>query len=78
VGLLAILQVCHQLVCLSLSHQASDIILVRMTSDLIRQPDKRYNYSNAITGLINLIKTEGARGLGRGISTNTVRCEFYL
>jgi dicarboxylate transporter 10 len=49
-----------------------------MTSDLIRQPDKRYNYSNAITGLINLIKTEGARGLGRGISTNTVRCEFYL
>jgi dicarboxylate transporter 10 len=57
--------------------QASDIVLVRMTSDLIRQPDKRYNYSNAITGLISLIKTEGSHGLGRGIGTNTVSCGFH-
>lgn len=51
----------------------SDIILVRMTSDLVREPDKRYNYSNALTGLISLFKSEGARGLGRGIGTNTAR-----
>lgn len=55
------------------SQLESDIILVRMTSDLVRPPDKRYNYSNAITGLISLIKSEGVRGLGRGLTTNTVR-----
>jgi len=51
----------------------ADIILVRMTSDLVRQPDKRYNYSNAVTGVINLIKTEGVHALGRGLGTNTTR-----
>ncbi|KXN81090.1 Mitochondrial dicarboxylate transporter [Leucoagaricus sp. SymC.cos] len=51
----------------------ADIILVRMTSDLIRQPDRRYNYSNAIAGLVSLIRTEGMRGLGRGLGTNTTR-----
>ncbi|KAJ3575902.1 hypothetical protein NP233_g780 [Leucocoprinus birnbaumii] len=51
----------------------ADIILVRMTSDLVRQPDKRYNYSNAITGVVSLIRSEGFRGLGRGIGTNTTR-----
>jgi dicarboxylate transporter 10 len=50
-----------------------------MTSDFVRQPDKRYNYSNAIIGIINLIKAEGVRGLGRGIGTNTVWILFpYL
>ncbi|EKM83634.1 hypothetical protein AGABI1DRAFT_110277 [Agaricus bisporus var. burnettii JB137-S8] len=51
----------------------ADIVLVRMTSDLIRQPDKRYNYSNAVAGLISLIKSEGLHGLARGIGTNTTR-----
>lgn len=54
-----------------------DIVLVRMTSDLIRQPDKRYNYSNAVAGLISLIKSEGLHGLARGIGTNTVRWELH-
>ena len=50
-----------------------DILLVRMTSDFTRPPEKRYNYRNALSGLINLVKEEGVRGLGRGLGTNTVR-----
>lgn len=49
-----------------------DIILVRMTSDLNRSPEKRYNYSNAFSGLVALIKENGVRGLTRGLGTNTV------
>jgi dicarboxylate transporter 10 len=51
----------------------ADIILIRMTSDLIRPPDKRYGYRNAVAGVINLIREENFRGLTRGIGTNTVR-----
>jgi dicarboxylate transporter 10 len=50
-----------------------DIILVRMTSDLIRPPEKRYGYRNAVVGVINLIRDEKFRGLTRGIGPNTVR-----
>ncbi|EEB89378.1 hypothetical protein MPER_12527 [Moniliophthora perniciosa FA553] len=52
---------------------SADILLVRMTSDPIKPPEKRYNYSNAITGLISLIKEEGVKGLARGIGPNTAR-----
>ncbi|ESK86234.1 dicarboxylic acid transporter [Moniliophthora roreri MCA 2997] len=51
----------------------ADILLVRMTSDPIKPPEKRYNYSNAITGLISLIKEEGVKGLARGVGPNTAR-----
>ncbi|KAH9921397.1 dicarboxylic acid transporter [Fomitopsis serialis] len=51
----------------------ADILLVRMTSDSIRPPEKRYNYSNAITGLVQIIRSEGAGGLFRGLGTNAVR-----
>jgi len=51
----------------------ADILLVRMTSDSIRPPEKRYGYRNALSGLISLIKEEGIRGLGRGLGTNVVR-----
>ncbi|PPR00258.1 hypothetical protein CVT24_005006 [Panaeolus cyanescens] len=51
----------------------ADIVLVRMTSDLVRPPEKRYNYSNAFTGLIAVVKTEGVTGLARGLGTNTLR-----
>jgi len=50
-----------------------DILLVRMTSDSVRPPDKRYGYPNAFTGLLSLIKEEGLRGLARGLAPNTVR-----
>ena len=49
-----------------------DIVLVRMTSDSIRPPDKRYGYPNAVVGVINLIREENFRGLARGIGPNTV------
>ncbi|KAJ6626918.1 mitochondrial carrier domain-containing protein [Mycena sp. CBHHK59/15] len=51
----------------------ADIILVRMTSDSMRPPEKRYGYSNALTGLLSLAREEGIRGLGRGLGTNTTR-----
>lgn len=50
-----------------------DILLVRMTSDSVRPPDKRYGYSNAVTGLASLVKEEGVRGLARGLGANSVR-----
>lgn len=51
----------------------ADILLVRMTSDSIRPPEKRYNYRNAITGLVSLVKEDGQKGLSRGLGTNTIR-----
>lgn len=48
-----------------------------MTSDSIRPPEKRYNYRNAITGLISLVKEDGQKGLARGLGTNTV-CAFDI
>ena len=51
-----------------------------MTSDLVRPLEQRYNYSNAISGVIDLIRTEGFKGLTRGLGTNTVRKlhAFYI
>jgi len=51
----------------------ADIILVRMTSDSIRPPDQRYGYSNAIVGLLQLVRDEGVKGLARGLGMNTTR-----
>ena len=51
----------------------ADVLLVRMTSDSIRPPEQRFNYSNALSGLVNLTRNEGWKGLTRGIGTNTVR-----
>ncbi|KAH9177064.1 dicarboxylic acid transporter [Lactarius sanguifluus] len=44
----------------------ADVLLVRMTSDVSRPPEKRYNYPNALTGL-------GVRGLARGVGPNVIR-----
>ncbi|THH30184.1 hypothetical protein EUX98_g4008 [Antrodiella citrinella] len=51
----------------------ADILLVRMTSDITRPPEQQYRYSNALHGLISLIKSEGIQGLMRGLGTNTTR-----
>ncbi|KAG2023168.1 dicarboxylic acid transporter [Coprinopsis cinerea AmutBmut pab1-1] len=51
----------------------ADILLVRMTSDITRPADKRYNYSNAFTGLISLVREEGFAGLTRGLGVNMSR-----
>lgn len=44
-----------------------------MTSDSIKPIEQRYNYSNALTGLVSLVKDEGLKGLTRGLGANTVR-----
>ncbi|KAG9314668.1 mitochondrial carrier [Chiua virens] len=51
----------------------ADILLVRMTSDSLRPPEKQYGYRNALSGLANLVKAEGIRGLSRGLGTNATR-----
>jgi len=61
----------------SASHPGIDIILVRMTSDLVRPPEKRYAYSNALAGLVRLIRNEHLQGLARGLGTNTV-CHSFV
>jgi dicarboxylate transporter 10 len=47
--------------------------MVRMTSDSVRPPEKRYGYPNVVRGLVTLIKEEGIRGLSRGVGVNTTR-----
>lgn len=59
--------------CGGIAGNPADILLVRMTSDVTRPPERRYNYPNAIAGLVSLIKEEGMRGLARGLGTNTTR-----
>lgn len=49
-----------------------DIVLVRMTSDSVRPPETRYYYSNAISGLVRIVKDEGVKGLFRGLPANMV------
>jgi len=51
----------------------ADIVLVRMTSDSVRPPEKRFGYRNAVVGVINVIREEKIRGLARGIVPNTIR-----
>lgn len=48
-----------------------------MTSDRVRPPEQRYGYSNALSGLISLIKSEGIQGLTRGLGPNAV-CSYSL
>lgn len=51
----------------------ADILLVRMTTDQLRPPTERFGYSNALSGLVSLIRQEGVKGLYRGLGTNTSR-----
>ncbi|KII94404.1 hypothetical protein PLICRDRAFT_133110 [Plicaturopsis crispa FD-325 SS-3] len=51
----------------------ADILLVRMTSDATKPPEKRYGYRNALSGLVSLVREEGVQGLARGLGANTTR-----
>ncbi|KAJ3724253.1 mitochondrial carrier domain-containing protein [Lentinula guzmanii] len=51
----------------------ADILLVRMTSDVIKPQEHRFNYSNALSGLANLAEQEGIKGMARGLGTNVAR-----
>ena len=56
-----------------LAGNPADILLVRMTSDVNKKPAERYNYPNAISGLLRMTKDEGVSSLFRGLGPNTVR-----
>ncbi|KAJ1027403.1 hypothetical protein NDA18_003409 [Ustilago nuda] len=56
-----------------LAGNPADILLVRMTSDVNKKPADRYNYPNAISGLVRMTKEEGVGSLFRGLGPNTVR-----
>lgn len=43
-----------------------------MTTDTTRPPQQRYNYGNALRGLMVMVQNEGVKGLFRGVGPNTV------
>lgn len=56
-----------------LAGNPSDVILVRMTGDLYRSPEQRFNYRGAIHGLVRIMREEGVQTLFRGLAPNMVR-----
>lgn len=48
-----------------------------MTTDAVKPPQKQYGYSNVFSGLIQLVKEEGIKGLGRGLEANMVMCFHF-
>jgi dicarboxylate transporter 10 len=56
-----------------LAGNPADIILVRMTSDINKPEGKRYNYSNALSGLYRIVTNEGVSSLFRGVTPNCIR-----
>ncbi|CAO1623927.1 unnamed protein product [Sympodiomycopsis kandeliae] len=51
----------------------ADVLLVRMTSDVLKAPQERFNYPNAISGSITMIQSEGVTSLFRGLVPNLTR-----
>ncbi|KDQ20457.1 hypothetical protein BOTBODRAFT_26464 [Botryobasidium botryosum FD-172 SS1] len=51
----------------------ADILLVRMTTDSLRPPDRQRRYRNAVDGLIRLVREEGVGALAKGAGANTTR-----
>ena len=68
--------------CGPLSHRIKDILFVRIISDSVKPPSQRYNYKNLFSGFTSIIRTEGFKGLTRGLDANTVRMilphPFYI
>lgn len=56
-----------------LAGNPADVLLVRMTSDVNKKPAERYNYPNAVSGLVRMTREEGVGSLFRGLGPNTVR-----
>jgi len=51
----------------------ADVLLVRMTTDSLKPAAEQHRYGNALRGLYILSKSEGTKGLARGLIPNTVR-----
>ena len=57
---------------LALAYARKDILFVRIISDSVKPPAQRYNYRSVSSGLMSIIRTEGFKGLARGMDANTV------
>lgn len=51
----------------------ADVLLVRMTSDVLKPPQERFGYRNAISGLFSMVSHEGSGSLFRGLAPNVTR-----
>lgn len=51
----------------------ADVLLVRMTSDVLKPKQDRFGYSNAISGVFRMSKEEGIASLFRGLVPNITR-----
>lgn len=51
----------------------ADVLLVRMTSDVLKPEAQRFAYSNALTGVVTMVRHEGVGSLFRGIIPNVTR-----
>jgi solute carrier family 25 (mitochondrial dicarboxylate transporter), member 10 len=49
------------------------IVLVRMCADGAKAPAQRFDYGNAIQGIIRVAREEGARAFFKGLGPNVVR-----
>lgn len=56
-----------------LAGNPADIVLVRMTSDINKKPNERYQYRNALVGLYRMVTNEGVGSVFRGVLPNTIR-----
>ena len=56
-----------------LAGNPADVINVRMQSDLALPPSQRRNYSNALHGLLRMIREEGWPSLWKGVEPNSMR-----
>lgn len=51
----------------------ADVLLVRMTSDVLKPKEQRFGYSNALSGVAVMARDEGVGSLFRGIVPNVTR-----
>nr|XP_033323979.1 mitochondrial 2-oxoglutarate/malate carrier protein-like [Megalopta genalis] len=51
----------------------TDLVLVRMIADMKLPPEKRWNYRNGFTGLIDIGRKDGVRALWRGAVPTMIR-----
>ncbi|KAL7422664.1 hypothetical protein Q5752_001955 [Cryptotrichosporon argae] len=51
----------------------AELMMVRMQADKAKPPEKRYNYRNAVQGLVRMTREEGISSWARGIVPNSTR-----
>jgi dicarboxylate transporter 10 len=51
----------------------TEVVLVRMCSDGAKEPSKRFDYGNALRGLMRIAKEEGLGAFSKGLAPNVAR-----